>query len=101
MVTPAAAGTVPHGLSGVDPAWSRRVTAVDADGLRREWHVLDNSATLSQPPVGTLLCVHGNPTWSYLWRNLVGQAATKLETVRPKAQANGNGNGRGRPSWKS
>ena len=31
---------------------------------------------------------------------LVGQPATKLETVRPKAQANGNGNGRGRPSWK-
>ena len=23
------------------------------------------------PPVGTLLCVHGNPTWSYLWRHLV------------------------------
>jgi DNA polymerase-3 subunit alpha len=31
---------------------------------------------------------------------LVGQPATKLETVRPKAQANGNGNGRGKPSWK-
>jgi DNA polymerase III subunit alpha len=27
---------------------------------------------------------------------LVGQAATRLETVRPKAQSNGNGNGRGR-----
>jgi DNA polymerase-3 subunit alpha len=27
---------------------------------------------------------------------LVGQAATKLETVRPKAQSNGNGNGYGR-----
>ena len=31
---------------------------------------------------------------------LIGQAATKLEKVRPKAQANGNGNGRGKPSWK-
>ena len=31
---------------------------------------------------------------------LVGEASTKLETVRPKAQANGNGNGRGKPSWK-
>jgi DNA polymerase-3 subunit alpha len=31
---------------------------------------------------------------------LVGQAATKLETVRPKAQSNGNGSGRGKPSWK-
>ncbi len=76
MVTTAAAGTVPHGLSGVDPTWSRQVAAVDADGVRRVWHILDNIDTLSQPPVGTLLCVHGNPTWSYLWRNLVGQAAT-------------------------
>ncbi len=25
----------------------------------------------SGPPVGTLLCVHGNPTWSYLWRHLI------------------------------
>src|SRR6267378_124258 len=31
---------------------------------------------------------------------LVGEAATKLETVRPKAQSNGNGNGRAKPSWK-
>jgi hypothetical protein len=31
---------------------------------------------------------------------LVGRPATRLETVRPKAQANGNGNGRGKPSWK-
>jgi DNA polymerase-3 subunit alpha len=31
---------------------------------------------------------------------LIGQPATKLEMVRPKAQANGNGNGRGKPSWK-
>jgi DNA polymerase-3 subunit alpha len=31
---------------------------------------------------------------------LVGSPATKLETVRPKAQSNGNGNGRGKPSWR-
>jgi pimeloyl-ACP methyl ester carboxylesterase len=24
-------------------------------------------------PVGTLLFVHGNPSWSYLWRRLLAQ----------------------------
>ena len=30
---------------------------------------------------------------------LVGPASTRLETIRPKAQANGNG--RGKPAWKN
>ncbi|MBC7290823.1 MAG: alpha/beta fold hydrolase, partial [Actinotalea sp.] len=40
----------------------------------RTWHVLDTAdclAELGAEPVGTLLCVHGNPTWSYLWRDLL------------------------------
>lgn len=62
------------GLPGIDPAWSRTVTAVDADGERRVWHVLDTAAAAvsdSAPTHGTLLAVHGNPTWSYLWRGLL------------------------------
>ena len=35
------------------------------------WHVLDNDA---DPVRGTMLCVHGNPTWSYLWRRFLAQA---------------------------
>jgi len=46
------------GLDGVDPSWSRRVTAPDGHGVARTWHVLDNGA---EPSVGTMLCVHGNP----------------------------------------
>ncbi len=64
---------------GVDPEWSRTIgvpstSAVDAPGTVRRWHVLDNGAQLSRrglAPAGTLLCVHGNPTWSYLWRTLL------------------------------
>ncbi|MFQ6155199.1 alpha/beta fold hydrolase [Micrococcus luteus] len=64
---------------GVDPDWSRTVSvkstsAVDAPGTVRRWHLLDNAAELSRRglvPAGTLLCVHGNPTWSYLWRTLL------------------------------
>ena len=59
------------GLDGVDPSWSRRVTAPDGQGVTRTWHVLDNGV---EPSAGTLLCVHGNPTWSYLWRRFLATA---------------------------
>ncbi|WP_458779356.1 alpha/beta fold hydrolase [Arthrobacter sp. D3-16] len=64
---------------GVDPEWSREIDVpstsdADAPGTSRRWHLLDNGARLSRlglVPAGTLLCVHGNPTWSYLWRTLL------------------------------
>ena len=64
---------------GVDPAWSREIavastSAADEPGTVRRWHLLDNGAELARrglTPTGTLLCVHGNPTWSYLWRTLL------------------------------
>ncbi|AXJ11222.1 alpha/beta fold hydrolase [Arthrobacter sp. PM3] len=65
--------------TGVDPEWSREIdvpstSAADAPGTVRRWHLLDNGAQLARrglAPAGTLLCVHGNPTWSYLWRTLL------------------------------
>ncbi|HET9873887.1 MAG TPA: alpha/beta fold hydrolase [Propionibacteriaceae bacterium] len=56
---------------GLDPAWSRNVSASDAEGVPRTWHLLDSGA---EPTQGTLLCVHGNPTWSYLWRRFLTAA---------------------------
>jgi olefin beta-lactone synthetase len=66
------------GMPGVDPAWSRLVPAIDAEGVRRTWHVLDNGVA---PEAGTLLCVHGNPTWSYLWRRFLACAAPGWRVV--------------------
>lgn len=69
-------GSLPTELPGLDRAWSRSVTAVDSQGVRRTWHVLDTGGadTAGQTTyVGTLLCVHGNPTWSYLWRHLLAR----------------------------
>ncbi|MCC5950134.1 MAG: alpha/beta fold hydrolase, partial [Nitriliruptoraceae bacterium] len=63
----APASLPPDDLAGLEPDWSRLVTAVDADGVERTWHLLDRGEARH----GTLLCVHGNPTWSYLWRTLV------------------------------
>ncbi|MGB7979269.1 MAG: alpha/beta fold hydrolase, partial [Candidatus Nanopelagicales bacterium] len=95
----------PPGCSGLDARWSREVTAADSTGVLRTWHVLDSHAGLpanTPEPVGTLLCVHGNPSWSYLWRRIVGRPpegwrvvaidhldmgfSERTGTVRPLAQ---------------
>lgn len=64
----------------LDAAWSRLVIATDPDGLPRTWHVLDNGVDATE---GTLLCVHGNPTWSYLWRAMLGAAPPGWRVVAP------------------
>ncbi|MGW9405419.1 alpha/beta fold hydrolase [Arthrobacter sp. NPDC055585] len=69
---------------GVPAAWSRHVqvpstAAVDTPGTINTWHLLDNAPDLAArgvEPAGTLLCVHGNPTWSYLWRSLAAAGST-------------------------
>ncbi|NLG20323.1 MAG: alpha/beta fold hydrolase [Actinomycetales bacterium] len=74
MVTTGAPST---DLPGLDPAWSRSVEAPDAEGVTRTWHLLDNGPLLEAagtPVEHTLLCVHGNPTWSYLWRRVLASA---------------------------
>ncbi|MGF1598415.1 MAG: alpha/beta fold hydrolase [Acidimicrobiales bacterium] len=42
------------------------------------WHLLDNGVT---DPHLTLLCVHGNPSWSFLWRRLVAEAPDGVRVV--------------------
>ena len=73
---------------GVDAEWSRRIdvpstAGTDPAGTVHRWHVLDNGPQLERlglVPAGTLLCVHGNPTWSYLWRSLL---AAGTDPARP------------------
>ncbi|GAA1422682.1 alpha/beta fold hydrolase [Agrococcus citreus] len=88
----APASLPPAGLPGLDPHWSR-IVAVPGRGLdegrTREWHCLDTADALSRvgaPVAGTILAVHGNPTWSYLWRRI---AAESLAAAR-----------RGEPAWR-
>lgn len=83
--TPRPADTVPPGLPGLDPRYSHVLT--DARGA--SWHYLDNGPELAArlgpgaEPVGTVLAVHGNPTWSYLWRRLVTDAVAAAAEGRP------------------
>lgn len=79
----------PEGFPGLDPRWSR-IVAADGRGLdegrRRRWHCLDTAAVLEEarvPIVGTILAVHGNPTWSYLWRSLAEATVRAAEAGAP------------------
>lgn len=70
-------GTLPEW----DPQWSRLVTVSTGDGART-FHVLDTLSALREQglePSGTILALHGNPTWSYLWRGLAAATLTDTE----------------------
>ncbi len=84
----------PYHLPGLDPAWSRLVRVVDGVGVEHTWHVLDNGAAALH---GTLLCVHGNPTWSYLWRRLLASAPPGWRVLAPDQLGMGYSD-RSRPS---
>lgn len=83
----APASIPPSGLPGLDPDWSRIVDVPESgSSTSHAWHLLDNGERLAEldvEPVGTVLCVHGNPTWSYLWRDLVAQATAAAAAGRP------------------
>ena len=74
----APAALPPRGLAGLDPSWSRLIITPKLDGIGRTWHVLDNGVI---DPTVTLLCVHGNPTWSYLWRDMLARADPRVRVV--------------------
>lgn len=77
-------------LPELDPYHSRTVTAPDAHGVRRVWHVLDSRSSGrgsdqhdGGPITATLICVHGNPTWSYLWRRVIDAAPPGWRVIAP------------------
>ncbi len=83
MVTPEpldAARLPPRGLPGLDLNWSR-LEAVEIDGTPRTFHFLDTLDVDDPEPELTLLCVHGNPSWSYLWRNLLAQLPNGVRAI--------------------
>lgn len=74
----------PPGLPGLDPSWSRIVQAPDFTGVVRSWHLLDSHASSApgyEHPSLTVICVHGNPTWSYLWRSLLAAAPGSIRVI--------------------
>jgi acyl-coenzyme A synthetase/AMP-(fatty) acid ligase/pimeloyl-ACP methyl ester carboxylesterase len=66
---------------GIDPAWSQRVRVTLAEGAEVRVHAL-----VSDPPAGvesplTVVCVHGNPTWSILWRSFHRRLGDRYRVV--------------------
>ena len=74
----APASLPPPGLAGLDRSWSRLVTTPDSGGSGPTWHLLDNRAEDAEL---TILCVHGNPTWSYLWRRVIASAPPRVRVI--------------------
>ncbi|MBI4935378.1 MAG: alpha/beta fold hydrolase [Actinobacteria bacterium] len=64
---------------GLDPSWSHLVDVPSHDGGTHRWHLLDRPGT---GPT-TVLCLHGNPTWSYLWSRLLRELDPALRVIAP------------------
>lgn len=62
----------------MEPQWSRFVDVPGHDGVTRRWHVLENRPAA---PVGTIVCVHGNPTWSILWRSVLARLGHRYRVI--------------------
>ncbi len=67
---------------GLDPAWSHIVDVPSHDGGTYQWHVLDRAAGPGEGGV-TVVCLHGNPTWSFLWSRLLDELAPAHRVIAP------------------
>ena len=63
---------------GVEPLWSRFLEVPGHDGVSHRWHVLERGPV---DPIATIVCVHGNPTWSYLWRSVLAVCGDRYRVV--------------------
>ena len=66
---------------GLDPTWSRTIDVPSHDGVTHQWHLLDRPGTKTDAPV--VLCLHGNPTWSFLWSRLLNELNSDFRVVAP------------------
>lgn len=66
---------------GVDPSWSRVLDVPSHDGATHRWHVLERRPAPPTRPLGTIVCVHGNPTWSYLWHRVVERLGDRWHVI--------------------
>jgi len=69
------------GEIGLNPSWSHNVEVPSHDGQIHRWHYLDRPGVSNDVP--TVLCLHGNPTWSYLWSRLFNELNEKFRIVAP------------------
>jgi acyl-coenzyme A synthetase/AMP-(fatty) acid ligase/pimeloyl-ACP methyl ester carboxylesterase len=66
---------------GLDPSWSRTIDVPSHDDATHRWHLLDRPGTKQDAPV--VLCLHGNPTWSFLWSRLLNELNSDFRVIAP------------------
>ena len=66
-------------MFGLDPSWSRTIDVPSHDGATHRWHFLDRPGTQKDAPV--VLCLHGNPTWSFLWSRLFNELNSNFRVI--------------------
>ncbi len=69
------------GEIGLDPSWSHTIDVPSHDGQSHRWHYLERAGTSDSAP--TILCLHGNPTWSFLWSRLINEISDEYRVVAP------------------
>ena len=69
------------GEIGLDPSWSHTVEVPSHDEKTHRWHYLDRPGLDDSAP--TVLCLHGNPTWSYLWSRLLHELNAEFRVIAP------------------
>ncbi len=81
MSAPALPGADDWKQWGVDPSWSRTLDVTSHDGGVHRWHVLERQPADPASSLGTIVCVHGNPTWSYLWHRVIDRLGDRYRIV--------------------
>ena len=66
---------------GLNTAWSRFVPVPSHDGAVHQWHILDRPGT--DVDAHTVLCLHGNPTWSFLWSRVLNELDHRYRVIAP------------------
>ena len=66
---------------GIEPAWSRSIEVASHDGGMHTWHVLDTGAPRDIEGLATIVCVHGNPTWSFYWRSFLARFGDRYRVI--------------------
>lgn len=69
------------GEFGVDQSWSKFVDVPSHSGGTHRWHILERPGIGADAP--TILCVHGNPTWSFLWSRLMSEISPAFRVLAP------------------
>lgn len=64
-------------LPDIDSSWVRTYN-VERLNTKETFAVLESG---TDKPRGTIVCVHGNPTWSFMWRNFVRELSSQWRVI--------------------